>query len=606
MIDDIDQLLTMTEASYRALLARSWTLLLERTPPDDAAAITAASDLQRELIQTGAAWLSLCERVRGLAQGSPAPNAADATAQPGPVASGSPATGQPAAEHEVRTIPRRRPQAQRRAARRRRQRLQVPRPLPHRRPTTPAAVSLPVEPPIPAVGMPDEAAQAQTYDTRAAAELPGMAAPARSAAGEDVAVVDVPARAEVEAPEAPAPALAGQEAAPPEPEIAAPLNDLPVVGAPDAGPRIFPLLAGALPPRAQPAAFAFNGTNWLPVAAWRRVFQHVLQTLQGSDPARFTQMAADLTLHNGRLLFNRERERNLGPIDAGGGWYTTGQMPTDLILQRLRKVLEWWGLPLTGLEVELAPRTQMGGTRVGPAGAAAEPDVAPTPEASDEAIAAPVDDGVALQPAAAPADAGATVEAPGEMAAESPRAPEAAEADVEQDSSTAAQALNAPLPDPRTLSAGPDEATVERISVTPAAPASDIVRDIPAASAGHTPARRSRTYAAATAPPVDAASGTTGEPPPDTEAPETATVESQAGASAPEVVPAPAADMAQPAVAPAAASPAPPAPDEVPARRRVFTSGQAADAPERSSRPVRWVKTASGTPLPMRPASSDD
>src|ERR671932_175497 len=66
MAEPFEHLLAQATQSYRALLARCWTLLLARTPPDDAAAITAACDLQRQLITTGTAWLALVEQVRAL------------------------------------------------------------------------------------------------------------------------------------------------------------------------------------------------------------------------------------------------------------------------------------------------------------------------------------------------------------------------------------------------------------------------------------------------------------------------------------------------------------------------------------------------------------
>ena len=66
MAEPFEHLLAQATQSYRALLERSWTLLVARTPPDDAAAITAACDLQRQLITTGTAWLALVAQVRAL------------------------------------------------------------------------------------------------------------------------------------------------------------------------------------------------------------------------------------------------------------------------------------------------------------------------------------------------------------------------------------------------------------------------------------------------------------------------------------------------------------------------------------------------------------
>src|SRR5919199_2607649 len=72
MAEPFEHLLDQTTQSFRALLERSWTLLVARTPPDDAAAITVACDLQRQLITTGTAWLALVEQVRALEQAATA------------------------------------------------------------------------------------------------------------------------------------------------------------------------------------------------------------------------------------------------------------------------------------------------------------------------------------------------------------------------------------------------------------------------------------------------------------------------------------------------------------------------------------------------------
>src|SRR5919199_2732697 len=91
MAEPFEHLLAQATQSYRALLARSWMLLLARTPPDDAGAITAACDLQRQLITTGTAWLALLEQVRALDQEAAArldapPGATGGPPDPAPLA----------------------------------------------------------------------------------------------------------------------------------------------------------------------------------------------------------------------------------------------------------------------------------------------------------------------------------------------------------------------------------------------------------------------------------------------------------------------------------------------------------------------------------------
>lgn len=119
--------------------------------------------------------------------------------------------------------------------------------------------------------------------------------------------------------------------------------------------RIFPLIMTAAPARVQLVAMSFNGAEWHPIAAWRRIYQQVVQSLQRSDPERFDTLASTLTMSNGKPLFNRDRLGFTAPIDAGGGWFATGQMPTELILQRLRTLVDWWGLPRESLSVEVVP-----------------------------------------------------------------------------------------------------------------------------------------------------------------------------------------------------------------------------------------------------------
>src|SRR5689334_8772904 len=96
--NDFNSLLISAEQSYRALLERSWALLIARTPPDNAEAIAEACELQAQLIRTGAAWLALCGRVRAMAEAagtSPAADAEPLAAALGDAASGSLASRRP-------------------------------------------------------------------------------------------------------------------------------------------------------------------------------------------------------------------------------------------------------------------------------------------------------------------------------------------------------------------------------------------------------------------------------------------------------------------------------------------------------------------------------
>lgn len=146
--------------------------------------------------------------------------------------------------------------------------------------------------------------------------------------------------------------------------------------------RIFPLILDSAPSHVQLVAMSFDGADWHPIAAWRRIYQQVIQSLQRSDPDRFDSLASTLTMSNGKPLFSKDRSVYMAPIDAGGGWFATGQMPTELILQRLRMLVDWWGLPRESLSVEVMPEA--------PAPTASRPnDAAPLASSDTSATSEP-------------------------------------------------------------------------------------------------------------------------------------------------------------------------------------------------------------------------
>jgi hypothetical protein len=320
---------------------------------------------------------------------------------------------------------------------------------------------------------------------------------------------------------------------------------------------------------------AFNGTAWQPVTVWRRLFQQVLQTLQSSDPARFDQMAAELTLQNGRRLFNRSQAENLAPLAAGGAWYTTGQIPTALILQRLRRVVAWWELPLTALEVELAPfpleETPDGdlGDATGAVGSTA-------------ALRAGVDE---LPPAGAAPSLGAPITATG-VATEGARSPR-----------------------PRVEHALPEASAEAGSSEQPVEPAASRGEGSSAAGGRGScpPARRSRIYSLDRGVHLRTMEGAREVPP-------------EPGPGAALVLgrpaPAPPVQAERPAGPMGAAEAAGDglAARGVPLARQDATEAlPAAGMPDTVDVPttrrpgnVRWVKTASGTSLPLRPPPTDE
>ena len=546
MAEPFDQLLAQATQSYRALLERSWTLLVARTPPDDAAAITAACDLQRQLITTGTAWLALMEQVRAFEQEATARLDAPQGATVGPP--------------DLAPTPRRPPHHHQRSARRH-QRVRVHvfrRPAASRLAATGPAVHDPSDAlPItrePSAGerAPERAEGAAARDARRADAAVGGTTPAPAAA----AGAPLPPTA---TPAAPTP--------PPIDQVPLPTVEPTPAGVAAPGRRVCPLVPGALPPRTRLTAMAFNGTVWQPVTVWRRLFQQVLQTLQSSDPPRFDQMAAELTLQNGRRLFNRSQGENLAPLAAGGTWYTTGQIPTALILQRLRRVVAWWELPLTALEVELAPF--------------------PVEETPDRDRADAIG---AVEPSARPgagldehpaASAAAPIGAL-EVAMEGPRSPR-----------------------PRVEHALPEASAEAGSSEQPVEPAASRGEGSSAAGGRGScpPARRSRIYSVDRGVRLLTTEGAREVPP-----------EPGPGAVPGLGMPAPAPPVQaeRPAGPVGAAEPAGdrPAAQGVPLPRQDAPAAGMPDAMDvpmaRRAGNVRWVKTASGTSLPLRPPPSDE
>jgi hypothetical protein len=269
-------------------------------------------------------------------------------------------------------------------------------------------------------------------------------------------------------------------------------------------------------------------------------------------------MAAELTLRNGRPLFSQQRAEHLAPLDAGGGWFTTGQIPPTLILQRLRHVVAWWDLPLTALEVELAPF--------------------PVEETPDRDLADATGAGLDERPAAsAAAPIGAL-----EVAVEGPRSPR-------------------PLTEHALLEASAAAASSEQ----PVQPAESRGEGSSAAGGRGScpPARRSRIYSVDRGVRLLTTEGAREVPP-------------EPGPGAVPVLgmpaPAPPVQAERPAGPVGAAEPAGdrPAAQGVPLPRQDAPAAGMPDAMDvpmaRRAGNVRWVKTASGTSLPLRPPPSDE
>jgi hypothetical protein len=280
-----------------------------------------------------------------------------------------------------------------------------------------------------------------------------------------------------------------------------------------------------------------------------------------------------------------------------------------LILQRLRHVLAWWDLPLTTLEVELAPLSLEDTASGDLVGATAE--VAPTGEALVAAAplnrALAVVAGTAVLPASAP---------PSAEIATVPRQPAALdECPPSGAASTAAAPIGAlgvageereprrPTAERVTPGAGA-AAGVSALAVEPAGSREAARR--PAGEGSMRPPRRSRIYSAdcAVRLPTMVAAGAPLEPE-RRDVPVLGMAAPAPGAAA--EWPAPPLVAAEPARDPLPARRAAPPAQEVPGAPPAATIPDAVDVPPvRRPANVRWVKTASGTSLPLRPASSDD
>jgi hypothetical protein len=370
--------------------------------------------------------------------------------------------------------------------------------------------------------------------------------------------------------------------------------------------RIFPLILDAAPAHVQLVAMSFNGAEWHPIAAWRRIYQQVVQSLQRSDPERFDTLAETVTMSNGRPLFSRDRSVFTAPIDAGGGWFATGQMPTELILQRLRTLVDWWGLPREALSVEVMPEMPAAST---PRPGEGQPVAAPVLEPSTGARA---EDAASLSEAV-PVATLAEVEPPGESVVastsgetmlatveaspsdEQPR--DATDSVVMENAGTEETPAPARAPVEEVAQAGADTALPDtadlaeesEVALNPDAdvevPAADQTEPVPANGAEVLP---SEVF-------IPDATGMD-EPPTDdpvkaTEA--SVAVEHQNGndpvaTSAPRATPQIAVDPPATALA------------EVPTREALEEEFTPPPVPQSSN--VRWVKTINGTRLPLRPA----